>query len=132
MKRFFACLLAVMIVLSLFTVAMAETVYYDYTCYTNELTIGARAEKADSERTYYVRQTSTSIDYNVYYTSRNSVGTIVSNYVYFLAGSTGRKSNSYYTSHTVNVGGAYKLGIYPQEDGGADGQEIQITGRWTP
>lgn len=132
MKRFCACLLAVMIVLSLFTVAMAETVEFDFVCYTNEVTIGARAQKADSERKFYVRQTATSDDFPVYYTSRDGYGNVVSGGIHFDAGATGRKSKAYYDTHTVSVGGYYKLGVHPY-DGVYEGRAaLEVIGRWTP
>lgn len=132
MKRFCACLLAVMIVLSLFTVAMAETVEYKFLCYTNEVTTGARAKKADSERKFYVRQESTSDDFPVYYTSRDGYGTVVSGGIYFAAGKTGRKSKAYHDTYTVSVGSYYKLGVFPY-DGVYEGNAgLEVAGRWTP
>lgn len=132
MKRWICFWMVLLLAFSLGSVAAAETVEYSYLCYTNEVILGARAKKADSERNFYVRQTGTSDPFPVYYTSRNIYGSVVSYGIYFAASATGRKSAAYHDSHTVQPDAYYKLGIFPN-DGVYEGSAgLQVSGRWTP
>mgnify|MGYP004575867509 CR=1 FL=1 len=132
MKKFFVGVLVVVLILSFGTVGFAETVEFEYVCYTNVESTFARAKKADSERKFYVRQTSTTDSFPVYYTSRDAYGNVVSYGIYFAASETGRKSRAYHDDYTVVVGGYYNLGAFPY-DGVYQGEAgLMVEGRWTP
>lgn len=132
MKKLFVCTMIAVLILSFGTVVFAETVEFDYLCYTNVVSTFALAQKADGERNFYVRQTSTSDSFPVYYTSRDQYGNVKSYGIYFAASETGRKKRAYHDDHTVVVGGYYQLGAFPN-DGVYQGMAgLQVAGRWTP